>query len=144
MADRLEQRIHAAAEARLAHHQFVAPVDVLASIGWLRPEHAEDWRRDRLPYLERAATANLSKLSFETSLASEHPGATGGFSFKDDPHAKNRPMSIVRVSMRSPTGLPACEYTSNAGSLQTPPKILAGTPHEVKCPPGFSSLSSGR
>ena len=63
MAESLERRVQAAAAAALNRNRFVAPIDVLTGLGWLRPHHAEGWRRGRVPYLERVTVANLSKLS---------------------------------------------------------------------------------
>ncbi len=63
MADSLERRVLAAANAALDRNGFVAPVDVLTGLGWLRTEHAEAWRRGRVPYLERVTVASLGKLS---------------------------------------------------------------------------------
>jgi hypothetical protein len=63
MADSLEHRVLAAANATLDRNRYVAPIDVLTGLGWLRAEHAEAWRRGRVPYLERATMASLGKLS---------------------------------------------------------------------------------
>ena len=63
MANRLEHRLVAAANADLRRHRFVAPVDVLIGLGWLRKERAEAWRRRRVPYLEQVTEASLGKLS---------------------------------------------------------------------------------
>src|SRR6266404_7406739 len=63
MANRLEHRLVAAANADLRRHRFVAPVDVLIGLGWLSKEHAEAWRRRRVPYLEQVTEASLGKLS---------------------------------------------------------------------------------
>jgi hypothetical protein len=60
---RLEQRVHAAAEAALAVRGFVTAIDVLAGLGWLPASGERAWRQGRIPYLERAVTANLSKVS---------------------------------------------------------------------------------
>jgi len=40
----------------------VAPVDVLIGMGLLTREHHEDWRRGRVPYLERVINCNLTRL----------------------------------------------------------------------------------
>jgi hypothetical protein len=61
-AGKLEQRIAAAAHTALAARGFVTPIDVLLGIGWLQAAQVEQWRRGRIPYLERVATANLNKL----------------------------------------------------------------------------------
>jgi hypothetical protein len=63
VANRLEHRLVAAANADLRRHRFVAPVDVLIGVGWLSREHAEAWRRRRVPYLEQVTEASLGKLS---------------------------------------------------------------------------------
>ncbi len=42
---------------------LAAPADVLVGMGLLTPEHLEDWRRGRVPYLERVINCNLSRLS---------------------------------------------------------------------------------
>jgi hypothetical protein len=63
VANRLEHRLVAAANADLRRHRFVAPVDVLIGLGWLSKEHAEAWRRRRVPYLEQVTEAGLGKLS---------------------------------------------------------------------------------
>jgi hypothetical protein len=53
----------AAAGAAVTRQQYVAPVDVLIGVGWLRPDQAEAWRRGRVPYLERVTAAGLGPLS---------------------------------------------------------------------------------
>ena len=40
----------------------MAPVDVLIGMGLLTREHLENWRRGRVPYLERVIDSNLTKL----------------------------------------------------------------------------------
>ena len=61
--DRLFQRIERAVAAILERGKVVAPVDVLVDMGLLAPEHLDDWRRGKVPYLERVIRCNLSKLS---------------------------------------------------------------------------------
>lgn len=60
---RLEQRVIAAAEAALAARRFVTAIDVLAGLGWLPASAEQAWRTGRIPYLEAAVNANLSKTS---------------------------------------------------------------------------------
>ncbi len=50
-------------EALLQRGKIVAPVEVLVGMGLLTPEHLEDWRRGRVPYLARVITCNLTRLS---------------------------------------------------------------------------------
>jgi hypothetical protein len=59
---RLEQRVAVAAQAALAARGFVTPIDVLVGVGWLQAAQVERWRRGQVAYLERVATANLTKL----------------------------------------------------------------------------------
>ncbi|MEQ9498167.1 MAG: hypothetical protein RIT81_14945 [Deltaproteobacteria bacterium] len=61
--DRLYPRIVRAVDAILARTKEVAPVDVLVEMGILDPERLEDWRRGRVPYLERIIHGNLTRLS---------------------------------------------------------------------------------
>lgn len=60
---KLERRVAEAAEAALATRNVVTPVDVLVGIGWVPPSRVEEWRQGRVDYLERAAEANLTKIS---------------------------------------------------------------------------------
>jgi len=60
---RLQDRVVRAAEAALAERKVVGPIDVLIGIGWLSLSEVDSWRQGRIPYLEAAARANLSKLS---------------------------------------------------------------------------------
>jgi hypothetical protein len=46
----------------LRRGNVVMPVDVLVGMGLLTQHHLEDWRRGRVPYLERVINCNLSRL----------------------------------------------------------------------------------
>jgi hypothetical protein len=61
-ADPLFPRIERAVGI-LAGGKVVAPVDVLVSMGLLRPAQLGDWRRGRVPYLEQVIDCNLTRLS---------------------------------------------------------------------------------
>ena len=61
--DPLFPRIERATSLILAKSKVVAPVDVLIGMDLLTKEKLEDWRRGRLPYLERVISGNLSRLS---------------------------------------------------------------------------------
>jgi hypothetical protein len=61
--DRLRERVVRAAEAALAHHQYVSAIDVLTGAGLLAPTHVESWRKGRVDFLERVIQANLKKIS---------------------------------------------------------------------------------
>lgn len=59
----LEDRVARVAEAALAEHSVVSPVDVLIGLGWLAPQAVDAWRQGRSDDLERLAHVNLDKLS---------------------------------------------------------------------------------
>ncbi len=61
--DPLYPPIARAFEQILARGKVVAPVDVLISMNLLAPERLEDWRRGRVPYLEKVINCNLTRLS---------------------------------------------------------------------------------
>jgi hypothetical protein len=73
---KLRGKIVAASSAALAKNGYVTAIDALLATGWLRPEKVEEWRRGRVPYLEQAVVASLSKIStamrlFRTVVESE-------------------------------------------------------------------------
>ena len=59
--DRYYARIVKATEDLLREKGFVAPMELLIRMDLLSPASVEDWRRGRIPYLERAIKCNLSK-----------------------------------------------------------------------------------
>lgn len=59
----LYPKIVRAVERMLARGRVVAPVDVLVELGRLTPKALEDWRRGRVPNLEKVVSGNLSRLS---------------------------------------------------------------------------------
>ncbi len=61
--DPLYPRVARAVDAVLQRGKVVAPVDVLGGMRLLTPEHFEEWRRGRVPYLERVINCNLTRLS---------------------------------------------------------------------------------
>ena len=61
--DRLFARVERAVAAILERGKVVAPVDVLVEMDLLAPEHLDDWRRGKMPYLERVIRCNLTKPS---------------------------------------------------------------------------------
>jgi len=56
-------RIVKAVEGLLREKGFVAPLELFIRMDLLSPESVEDWRRGRIPYLERVIRCNLSKAS---------------------------------------------------------------------------------
>jgi len=61
--DPMFPRIERVVAELLAKSGVVAPVDVLVGMGLLRPELLNNWRRGRVPYLERVINCNLTRLS---------------------------------------------------------------------------------
>ena len=59
----LRREIAAAGSAAVARNGYATAIDALLAAGWLRPENVEDWRRGRVPYLERVTVASLPKIS---------------------------------------------------------------------------------
>jgi hypothetical protein len=59
--DRYYARIVKAAEDLLREKGFVAPIELFIRMDLLSPASVENWRRGRIPYLERAIQCNLSK-----------------------------------------------------------------------------------
>lgn len=64
----LEKRVIAAAENALYHKGFVSALDIFLGIGWLLSIAEKEWRRGKIPYLEKAVQANLKKISFATKV----------------------------------------------------------------------------
>jgi hypothetical protein len=61
--DPYNARIVKAVEGLLQEKGFIAPLDLFVRMDLLSPESAEDRRRGRIPYLERAIRCNLGKAS---------------------------------------------------------------------------------
>jgi hypothetical protein len=59
--DRYYARIVKATEDLLREKGFVAPIELFIRMDLLSPASVENWRRGRIPYLERAIECNLSK-----------------------------------------------------------------------------------
>lgn len=60
--DPLYPRIVSAVEDILRGSKVVMPVDVLIAMDLLTAQGVDNWRRGRVPYLERIITCNLSRL----------------------------------------------------------------------------------
>ena len=61
--DPLYPNIARTVDGLLQRGTVVTPADVLIGMGLLTREHLEDWRRGRVPYLERVINCNLTRLS---------------------------------------------------------------------------------
>ncbi|OGT38396.1 MAG: hypothetical protein A3F12_07785 [Gammaproteobacteria bacterium RIFCSPHIGHO2_12_FULL_38_14] len=58
-----KQNIPSIAGKIISEKGIVSTMDVFIAIGWLTPEKLSDWRKGRVPYLERVITASLGKIS---------------------------------------------------------------------------------
>lgn len=61
--DKMCPRVALAVDQIFAKGTVVAPVDVLVKMGLLEPKRLDDWRRGRVPYLEKVIDRNLTRLS---------------------------------------------------------------------------------
>ena len=66
--DELRKRVVRAAEAALAHHQYVSAIDVLVGAELLAAPHVEAWRKGRVDFLERVIQGNLKKISLSMKM----------------------------------------------------------------------------
>ncbi|MBS0654165.1 MAG: hypothetical protein JSR46_00160 [Verrucomicrobia bacterium] len=61
---RLQQRVFQASEEALLQQNYVSPIDVFLGMKLLKPEQVLDWKKGKIPYLERVILGNLNKISF--------------------------------------------------------------------------------
>lgn len=61
--DPLFTRVEQAVQSLLAQGAVVAPVDVFLKMGMLRQADVEAWRRQKIPYLEKAIQGSLPKIA---------------------------------------------------------------------------------
>jgi hypothetical protein len=59
----LEERVVRAAEAALADHSYVSPIDVLTGMGLLAPSNVEAWRKGLLNYLREMIQGSPEKVN---------------------------------------------------------------------------------
>lgn len=74
---KLGKRVARAAGEAVADHGYVNAIDVFTGIGWLNPIHVADWRKGRIPCLEKVIQANLSKVSRAMELFRAWAGQEG-------------------------------------------------------------------
>jgi hypothetical protein len=60
----IEKRIIQIAETVLYRQQHVSPIDIFVGMGWLQTVHVQEWRKGKIPYLEKVIQCNLGKISF--------------------------------------------------------------------------------
>lgn len=59
----IEKRVVQSAEDRLFRQGYVSVLDILIGIEFLQPLHVQDWKKGRVPYLEKVVRGNLHKIS---------------------------------------------------------------------------------
>ncbi len=74
---RLDERVSTAAASALGRERFVAPVDVLAGMGWLSWRSIKVWRQGRADYLAAAAPVPLDRLLEALTSLRRWAGAHG-------------------------------------------------------------------
>lgn len=60
---KMSYRVAGVAGEIVSQQGYVSVIDLFLKIGWLTPDKLTEWKRGRVPYLERVITANLSKIS---------------------------------------------------------------------------------
>ena len=71
----LSQKVATVAGNVVSKQGYVSAIDLLLGLGWLNQDTLLDWKRGKIPYLERVVTANLKKISKamkEFSLCATH------------------------------------------------------------------------
>ena len=61
--DKYYLKIAKAVDTELKSQNFVAPIRVFISLGLLEDHDVDNWRKGRIPYLERVVKCNLAKAS---------------------------------------------------------------------------------
>jgi len=59
----LSQKIATVAGDAISKQGYVSAIDLFLGIGWLNQDNLLDWKKGKIPYLERVVTASLGKIS---------------------------------------------------------------------------------
>jgi hypothetical protein len=59
----IEKRVIRVSEDVLFRQNYVSAIDIFVGIGFLQPVHVQDWRKGKIPYLEKVIQGNLGKIS---------------------------------------------------------------------------------
>lgn len=59
----ITQSVATAAGNVVSKKGYVSAIDLFIGLGWLTPGQVVDWRKGKIPYLERVVMANLNKLT---------------------------------------------------------------------------------
>lgn len=60
----IEKKLSTVTSALLKEKGYISFVDVFMALGYLSKSDYENWRRKKVPYLERVVTVNLGKINF--------------------------------------------------------------------------------
>lgn len=72
---KLRKKVWECAGQLIAEKGYVSPVDLFVKMERLTPQQVEDWRFRRIPYLERVAIGNLSKMNMVLLALREFAGS---------------------------------------------------------------------
>lgn len=59
----IEKRVIRVSEEVLFRQNYVSAIDIFVGMGFLQPVHVQDWRKGKIPYLEKVIQGNLGKIS---------------------------------------------------------------------------------
>jgi hypothetical protein len=105
--EELKKRVVSAAEAALAHNQYVSAIDVLTRTRLLEPTHVEAWRKGRIDILEGAIQANPDKISRSMAMFRQW-ALEKGLKPSETSYVRNTRNGIVDLQF-SKSGDPAIE-----------------------------------
>ncbi len=60
---KLKENVRRSAALLIRKKGYISPFDMLMELDYLSLKDYEDWRKNKIPYLEKACQTNLSKLS---------------------------------------------------------------------------------
>lgn len=134
----LEERVVRAAEAALADHNYVSPIDVLTGMGLLAPSNVEAWRKGLINYLREMIQGSPEKINRVLTIFQDwalkrglKPQEVAYFARTAGPpkelqftaEARSEVESVYRTHYLSPE-LPAKEQERLKEKLSRPPEIV--------------------
>ncbi len=136
--DKLYPRVVQAVNQILAKGDVVTPVEVLIRMNLLRPAQVEDWRRGRVPYLERVIMGSLSRLSRLLRILHAHaldrglkPSYTA---YRRRTRGGKRPLRFTKTGDHNLEVAYATHFVRGAGK-GTPPPARPGKTAQTSPPP---------
>ena len=61
---KLQQRVLQSAEETLYKQHYVSAIDLFIGMNLLQPQHVNDWKKGKIPYLEKVIQGSLGKITF--------------------------------------------------------------------------------